>query len=341
MVGIIQVKGAPDTAPAEQASGEPVIDKTQARGAQARPAAELDPNATAGQSASKVYQEALFLACRQGHASIVEALLNEGRVDPAVPDENGHTALHMARENGHPQVVQRLQRCDSDKAKEVAVKALLELAPLSRTTRLPAALVVPARPVNAPPVHDRRTRDARAAKVLMALGGEGISEEPAAAQVEPAAAQSGASAEVASPRPRALRARPQAIRPDSPQAAALSALPKNIRAALQQNDPAKKSSPEQNALISAARAGNLEEVRRLLAAGQIEAGRPNDTGDHALGIAAWYGRNSIVEELAPLQHNGEPLANHPGQHQRFQGWTPLHYAAFKGQTRCVEVLLAN
>jgi ankyrin repeat protein len=86
------------------------------------------------------------------------------------------------------------------------------------------------------------------------------------------------------------------------------------------------------AFISAARAGNVEEVRELIEAG-VEPGTRTPEGWTALHYAALHGR---VEVVALLLERGEPAhARHP------RGATPLHRAAEHGSVEIARLLIAR
>jgi ankyrin repeat protein len=58
---------------------------------------------------------ALHEASVEGHVEIVDLLLRDERVDPAVKNSGGRTALHMATSRGHSEIVKLLladQRTD-------------------------------------------------------------------------------------------------------------------------------------------------------------------------------------------------------------------------------------
>jgi ankyrin repeat protein len=87
-----------------------------------------------------------------------------------------------------------------------------------------------------------------------------------------------------------------------------------------------------NALHAAVRAGDLEEVTRLLDAG-VDANAPDDLGGTPLLTACWSGQVSIVSLL--LSRGANVNAIH-----REAGASALQYAVLKGRPDIVELLLA-
>nr|6FES_A Chain A, D12_BRIC2, a synthetic protein,D12_BRIC2, a synthetic protein [synthetic construct]6FES_B Chain B, D12_BRIC2, a synthetic protein,D12_BRIC2, a synthetic protein [synthetic construct]6FES_C Chain C, D12_BRIC2, a synthetic protein,D12_BRIC2, a synthetic protein [synthetic construct]6FES_D Chain D, D12_BRIC2, a synthetic protein,D12_BRIC2, a synthetic protein [synthetic construct] len=85
-------------------------------------------------------------------------------------------------------------------------------------------------------------------------------------------------------------------------------------------------------LLEAARAGQDDEVRILLANG-ADVNTADETGFTPLHLAAWEGHLGIVEVL--LKNGADVNANDE------RGHTPLHLAAYTGHLEIVEVLLKN
>ena len=97
--------------------------------------------------------------------------------------------------------------------------------------------------------------------------------------------------------------------------------------------------PKSDALVDAADEGDLDAVRRALAAGanpRYVDGRKNEvlgivTCSTAVSEAAAGGHTVVLREV--LAAGGD------ASHRESAQWTPLHYAAQGGHRACVEVLL--
>jgi ankyrin repeat protein len=113
---------------------------------------------------------------------------------------------------------------------------------------------------------------------------------------------------------------------------------------------------ESAAIVEAAKAGNADEVRRLLASDPGLAAARRPTGETAVIAALYRGHDAIVDLLldagAPLdafaaaatgrtEALASALESHPEELNAFafDGWTPLHLASFFGHADAVEVLL--
>lgn len=111
-------------------------------------------------------------------------------------------------------------------------------------------------------------------------------------------------------------------------------------------------------LLEAAKAGRLDDVKRAVAANPSSAGTPAATGETPVMAALYRGHHEVVAALveagAPLDIFagaalgrtdvlGAELAANPSSvnAHAYDGWTPLHLAAFFGRTDAVERLLAG
>lgn len=113
-----------------------------------------------------------------------------------------------------------------------------------------------------------------------------------------------------------------------------------------------------SAIIDAAKAGDSTEVRRLLAADPTLVGTRNEIGETPVMAALYRGHAAVVDLLlaagAPLDVFAasatgrtdalrEALGAAPASVNAFafDGWTPLHLAAFFGRLGIVEALLES
>lgn len=92
--------------------------------------------------------------------------------------------------------------------------------------------------------------------------------------------------------------------------------------------------PEENPLHTAASAGNLDEVKRLLATPGIDVNAPDEEDLTALHFAVIYGHTRIVEELLTAEFIDINAADK-------KGWTALHLAAENGLRDIVQILLTT
>ena len=109
-------------------------------------------------------------------------------------------------------------------------------------------------------------------------------------------------------------------------------------------------------LLQAAKDGRLDDIRRALAADASLARTRSSSGETPVMAALYRGHHDIVSALvdagAPLDIFagaalgrldvvGAELASHPSSVNvyAYDGWTPLHLAAFFGHTATVERLL--
>jgi ankyrin repeat protein len=109
-------------------------------------------------------------------------------------------------------------------------------------------------------------------------------------------------------------------------------------------------------LLEAAKEGRLDDVKRAVAANPSSAGARAATGETPVMAALYRGHHDVVAALvdagAPLDIFaaaalgrvdvlGSELAAHPSRvnAHAYDGWTPLHLAAFFGQSAAVERLL--
>jgi uncharacterized protein len=115
-----------------------------------------------------------------------------------------------------------------------------------------------------------------------------------------------------------------------------------------------------NELIEAAKAGDTARVRQILAASPAAASARNEEGETALMAALYRGHRALADEIADaLAASGETLdvfaaaalgrtaaLDTPlGQtgtvnSHAYDGWTPLHLAAFFGHREAAERLIA-
>lgn len=112
----------------------------------------------------------------------------------------------------------------------------------------------------------------------------------------------------------------------------------------------------QDELLQAAKEGRLDDIRRELAANPSLADARGASGETPLMAALYRGHHEVVSALvdagAPLDIFaaaalgrvdvlGAALASNPAavNGYAYDGWTPLHLAAFFGQTAAVERLL--
>ena len=86
-------------------------------------------------------------------------------------------------------------------------------------------------------------------------------------------------------------------------------------------------------IYEAARTGNIEAVKKHLAAGADVNAKDNVVGWTPLHLAAWFGRKEIVELLIA----GGAYVNA----KDVDGSTPLHNAADGGQKETAELLIAK
>ena len=112
-------------------------------------------------------------------------------------------------------------------------------------------------------------------------------------------------------------------------------------------------------LIDAAKAGDAARARQLLAASPASASAPNDAGETPLMAALYRGHRGLADEIADAIAAREPLdvfsAAALGRTEAldaalvtsgvvnsyaYDGWTPLHLAAFFGHRDAAERLLA-
>ena len=112
-------------------------------------------------------------------------------------------------------------------------------------------------------------------------------------------------------------------------------------------------------LIDAAKAGDTARARQLLAASPATASTRNDAGETPLMVALYRGHRELADEIADAIAAREPLdvfsaaalgrtaaldaaLVSPGvvNSYAYDGWTPLHLAAFFGQREAAERLLA-
>ena len=93
-----------------------------------------------------------------------------------------------------------------------------------------------------------------------------------------------------------------------------------------------KTCVELEALIDAAKKGNIEDIKQHLAAGGDVSFR-NKNGDTMLNYAAYLGHKEIVELLVEngAEVNAKGLAD----------WTPLHLAAYNNNEQIVQLLIAK
>ena len=93
-----------------------------------------------------------------------------------------------------------------------------------------------------------------------------------------------------------------------------------------------KTCVELEALIDAAKKGNIEDIKQHLAAGGDVNSR-NKNGDTLLNYAAYLGHKEIVELLVEngAEVNSKGLAD----------WTPLHLAARNNKKQIVQLLIAK
>jgi uncharacterized protein len=115
-----------------------------------------------------------------------------------------------------------------------------------------------------------------------------------------------------------------------------------------------------NDLIEAAKAGDQARVRQILADSPAAAAARNEAGESALMSALYRGHRALADEIADaLMSSGQPpdvfaaaalgrtaaldaaLTQEGAVNSRaYDGWTPLHLAAFFGQRDAAERLLA-
>ena len=166
----------------------------------------------------------------------------------------------------------------------------------------------------------------------------GRQEAGSGASGRPAAGNRGRAADVV--RPEGVRAAPESIESPAPVTPPIPSSPLSAASALAVRTPPVlppppsflRSSPRERALVSAAEAGDLGEVRRLFAAGVS----PHARGAHGMTpLMAAVANNHVETALALLDRGADVNARDSG------GLTPLMIAASSSRPTLLRVLLAR
>jgi ankyrin repeat protein len=94
-------------------------------------------------------------------------------------------------------------------------------------------------------------------------------------------------------------------------------------------DPNVKDERGEPGIVMALHEGSFAAANALADSPRLKVNQTNANGENALMMAAWAGQMDIVQKLVA---KGAVVDNKPG-------WTPLHYAASKGQLDMIRYLL--